>query len=168
MFVVWHIPASFTLLTDYLQIRQIIQHKHIICDPAQNAHLSCISIQMMWGMISDYRWGLKERCRNEGNGAEGSHNDSHLLSPQAKSHLTTSVSMDGIPWGLDGESIQIMDIKTEVIWSVVAVCFKNKMMAYLIAGWFWARSLGKLCDKEYMQHYHLTHGCWSYHWCYAA
>lgn len=91
-FAVWHIPASFTLLTAYLQIRQIIQHKHIICDPAQDAHLSWISIQMMWGMISDYRWGLKERCRNEGNATEGSHNDFHSLSPQAKT-ASQSVSV---------------------------------------------------------------------------
>lgn len=26
----------------------------------------------------------------------------------------------------------------------------NKSLAYLIAGWYWASSLGKLCNREYM------------------
>lgn len=35
------------------------------------------------------------------------------LSPQGENQLTISVSMDGVPWELDGESIHIMDIKTK-------------------------------------------------------
>lgn len=43
------------------------------------------------------------------------YNDHHLLSPQRETQFTISVSMDGVPWKLDGESIHIMDIKTEAI-----------------------------------------------------
>lgn len=98
-------------------------------------------------IIDSNRWALKQ-MQEQGQ----CYRKPHWEPPAA----STGVRMDGIQW----VGWKTISHHGRVIESVIAVCFNNRRMAYLVAGWVWVWSLGKLCNREYMEYYHWGHAAW--------
>lgn len=101
----------FELNGTFWLILQITQDKQEMCGSAQTAHRLWVSIQMAWEMVS--AWLQRMRIKRSDAGA--THGEITMTTTSTyclhREKPTVSVSMGGVPWELDGESVHIMDIK---------------------------------------------------------
>lgn len=125
----------------FLLILQIIQDKHRMRGSAQTAHRFWVSIQMVWEMVS--AWPQQMRIKGK---MQEQHTEKSQWSPPAVSTVrnpqSVSVWMEFHESWMESQFTSWTS-KGESHW-----VSSRGLLSYLIAGWFWARSLGKLCNRE--------------------